>query len=184
MAVVVVDSHHPKMHLPREHSTVNGVDEGPPTPPLSVGPVFDPEACAQPLQPFDHDHFAKNFPDILHADNDEEVILPPSPADHDGNDYLAPRLTRNEYLRLTTLWYHTRDLVQDKELLANLQVKVELLRDFLGWDMAICGVLDQHTFRRIATSGIELATLPRRESTCSHTVQAAEAGVGPSTYHC
>lgn len=91
------------------------------------------------------------------------------PSDFD-DPYLFPSLTKNERLRLTMLWYYTRGLTQDSALLASLQDKLNIARELIGWEFAIMGVLDNDVYTRIATSGLPLAILPRRESTCAHTI--------------
>ncbi|KAF2155246.1 hypothetical protein K461DRAFT_326953 [Myriangium duriaei CBS 260.36] len=142
--------------------------------PGSIGPVFDPEGCAIPIPAFDPNHVACTLPESLSGD--VVVTCPPVPEGFKETDYLYPSLTRNEFLRLNTLWYHTRHALEDGDLLANLQIKVDLVREFLDWEFAICGILDNNTYTRVASSGIALAVLPRRESTCSHTVQTVDSG--------
>jgi hypothetical protein len=84
--------------------------------------------------------------------------------------YLFPVLTRNERLRLTMLYYYTRGALQDTELQSRLQEKVYLARDTVGWEFVIAGLLNHNTYTRMVTVGLPLAVLPRRESTCAHTV--------------
>ncbi|PSK54090.1 Hybrid signal transduction protein dokA [Elsinoe australis] len=137
----------------------------------TIGPSYDAESQTKPLERA-QGHARDLYPEFMSQD----VLTAPSPpADYKDGDYLAPVLSRNEYLRLTKFWYYARNLCEDKDLLSNLQVKVGLLKDFVGWDMAICGILDNRVYTRIAASGLELASLPRRESTCSHTIH----GTGP-----
>lgn len=85
-------------------------------------------------------------------------------------DYLFPILTRNERLRLTMLSYYTRGIFEDSELISRLQEKVHLAKDSIGWEFVIAGLLDHNTYTRVVTVGLPLAVLPRRESTCAHTV--------------
>ena len=84
--------------------------------------------------------------------------------------YLFPILTRNERLRLTMLYYYTRGALEDVELQSRLQEKVYLARDTVGWEYVIAGLLNHNTYTRMVTVGLPLAVLPRRESTCAHTV--------------
>jgi hypothetical protein len=84
--------------------------------------------------------------------------------------YLFPVLTRNERLRLTMLYYYTRGALEDVELQSRLQDKVFLARDTVGWEFVIAGLLNHNTYTRMVTVGLPLAVLPRRESTCAHTV--------------
>ncbi|KAH9862491.1 hypothetical protein IAQ61_009908 [Plenodomus lingam] len=84
--------------------------------------------------------------------------------------YLFPILTRNERLRLTMMYYYTRDTLADDELISRLQEKVHLAKETVGWEFVIAGLLDHNTYTRVVTVGLPLAVLPRRESTCAHTV--------------
>ncbi|GAM83215.1 hypothetical protein ANO11243_012010 [Dothideomycetidae sp. 11243] len=141
----------------------------------SIGPVFDRESCSQPIDTYDAERLACTLPEALSCDG-QPTVVPPVPKGFRNSQYLFPSLTRNEHVRLTTLWYHTRSALDDEDLLANLQVKVDLIREFLDWEIALCGILDNHTFTRLVTSGIPTAVVPRRESTCSHTVQNVAPG--------
>ncbi|KAH7383212.1 hypothetical protein BKA66DRAFT_463353 [Pyrenochaeta sp. MPI-SDFR-AT-0127] len=84
--------------------------------------------------------------------------------------YLFPILTRNERLRLTMLFYYTRGVLEDQELMSRLQEKVLLAQESVGWEFVIAGLLNHNTYTRMVTVGLPLAVLPRRESTCAHTV--------------
>lgn len=79
-------------------------------------------------------------------------------------------LASDERLRLSTLWYHVQGLHDDTATMEQIHEKVSILKTFIGWQYAICGILDCNTFERIATAGMPLAVVPRRESPCSHTV--------------
>jgi hypothetical protein len=69
------------------------------------------------------------------------------------------------------LWYYTRDLAEDTAVLHKMRTKLEVVKSVIGWEFAIVGILENDIYRRLATAGLPLAHLPRRESTCSHTVQ-------------
>jgi signal transduction histidine kinase len=43
-------------------------------------------------------------------------------------------------------------------------------KDLLGQDFTILGFMDKEYYHRIATAGVPLAVIPRREATCSHTI--------------
>lgn len=146
--------------------------------PVPVGPVFDEDACARPIAAYDQNHVAATMPEAV--SECEGPVMPPRPEGFKDDEYLFPSLTRNEYLRLTTFWYHTRKALTDPDLLANIQIKVDLVREFLDWDFAMCGFIDNNVFSRLVTSGIPTVVIPRRESTCSHTIQATELGVSLS----
>lgn len=68
------------------------------------------------------------------------------------------------------LWYYTRDILEEKELLAGLQDKVHLAKESTGWEFAIIGILDIDVYIRLATVGVQLGILPRGETICAHTV--------------
>ena len=80
------------------------------------------------------------------------------------------------------LWYYTSGLTEDSALLARLQDKLNIARELIGWEFAIMGVLDNDVYTRIVTSGLPLAILPRRESTCAHTINQ-RAGVSHHLPH-
>ncbi|KAK7967666.1 uncharacterized protein PG986_001943 [Apiospora aurea] len=84
--------------------------------------------------------------------------------------YLAPYLTPNESSRLAAYWYHTRLIEQDELLLAKIDTLVNGLQKAIGWGYAIAGLLSESTFTRVAAANMPLASLPRRESPCSHTI--------------
>jgi signal transduction histidine kinase/CheY-like chemotaxis protein len=47
---------------------------------------------------------------------------------------------------------------------------VLLAQESVGWEFVITGLLDHNTYRRVAVVNLPLALLPRRESTCAHTI--------------
>lgn len=53
---------------------------------------------------------------------------------------------------------------------------------FVGWEFAIMGLVFEDAFNRIATAGMPLAVVPRRESPCSHTINQ-EPGVSLKKEH-
>lgn len=95
--------------------------------------------------------------------------IPAKPSNFDTT-YLPPSLARNERLRLNRFWYYTRGMAQDTELLERIQDKVNLVRDFLGWEIALCGLLDNDVFERLVSAGMLPGTVRRMESPCSHTI--------------
>ncbi|KKY32646.1 putative histidine kinase hhk3p [Diaporthe ampelina] len=68
------------------------------------------------------------------------------------------------------LWYYSRGLYEDGEFLQLLQEKLDLVQTFMEWEFALLGLVSEDAFTRLAASGLPLAVLPRRESTCSHTI--------------
>lgn len=137
-----------------------------PDQPHHVGPIFDPIRCREPLPAFDILTHAGAFGERSHLDS--EACVPARP-DTFSDPYLYPTLTQNEHTRLTMFWYYTRGLNEDTVLLKKLDQLLELTKQSLGWDIGIIGMLDATTFTRLVAANMSLATIPRRESTCSHT---------------
>ncbi|KAF4537396.1 Histidine kinase hhk3p [Lasiodiplodia theobromae] len=135
--------------------------------PSRIAPIFDQDHADQPLPPFDEHQHAINYAED--STDPYTTPLPPEPADV-STPYLYPTLCRNERLRLTMLWYYTKDIADDEELLQKLQGIVRLVRSFIGWEYVIMGILSENTYHRLVTHGVPLAILPRRESTCAHTI--------------
>ncbi|KAI4723006.1 hypothetical protein E4T48_00661 [Aureobasidium sp. EXF-10727] len=140
-----------------------------PVRPRNVEPIFDPVRASQPIAEFDKQAHTVNYPRPDPAP--EAATLPERPQDFQ-DAYLMPSLTENERLRLTLFWYytHANKMLEDKDFLLALQQKLDLVQSFMGWDFAIMGLLSEDVFTRVATAGLPLAILPRRESTCSHTI--------------
>ncbi|EKG17966.1 hypothetical protein MPH_04823, partial [Macrophomina phaseolina MS6] len=138
-----------------------------PSRPSKIAPVFDHEHVDTPLRRFDEAqhqlHYAEGTTSPL------TTPLPPRP-DAFANSYLFPTLSRNERLRLTMTWYYTRGIAEDEELLRKLQEIIRLVRTFIGWEFVIMGIMSEDAYTRIVTDGLPLAKLPRRESTCAHTI--------------
>lgn len=141
------------------------VEELPPRP-LGIE-LYDDDSLCLPLDGFDPNiHNTSYAPRSAGA----EVDAPPEQPASFADEYLIPSLTKDERLRLTLLWYHTQDLTQDEEFLQRLQQKLKLVQGFTGFDIAILGLVSEDVFTRVVTVGAPLAVLPRRESTCSHTI--------------
>jgi len=141
----------------------------PATRPTEVGPIFDTENANKALDTWSIERTSNVYPQ--HTDIWAPVPIPDKhPTLCLTERYLAPVLTRNERLRLTMLFYYTRGALKDDELVSRVQEKVHLARETVGWEFAIAGLLDNNTYTRMVTVGLPLAVLPRRESTCSHTV--------------
>ncbi|THV84349.1 hypothetical protein D6D27_08047 [Aureobasidium pullulans] len=168
----IYQAHFPRAEGPPTLSDVRSL----PLRPRSVGPVFDKSLASQPIAEFDpstHDlNYAKRDPT---STIDEAPAHPEDFQDH----YLMPSLTENERLRLTLFWYYTHgsNLLEDKDFLLGLQQKLDLVQTFMGWEFAIMGLLSEHVYTRVATAGLPLAILPRRESTCSHTINQPPGSV-------
>lgn len=135
--------------------------------PHAVGPIFDTDKLHVPIKEFDPVTHSTNYAE--QPDTREAPPTPPMPPNF-SDPYLYPSLTRHERLRLTMIWYLTRQMMEDKELLVRLQEKVDMVQEFIGWEFTIMGILDNYSYTRVVTAGLPLAILPRRESTCSHTI--------------
>ncbi|KAG9585333.1 hypothetical protein KCU60_g18897, partial [Aureobasidium melanogenum] len=140
-----------------------------PVRPRTVGPVFDTVLASQPIPEFNKEAHDQNYNNP--APPSDAPKLPEQPNDFQ-DPYLMPSLTENERLRLTLFWYYTysNKMMEDKDFLLALQQKLDLVQAFMGWDFAIMGLLSENVYTRVATAGVPLAILPRRESTCSHTI--------------
>lgn len=151
--------------------------------PTAVAPILDVEHAGHPLAPFALEAARAVYP--LHDDPFAPAPIPRPPSNSSSHSqqqcsadrYLFPVLTPNERLRLTMLFYYTRGALEDDELQSRLLDKVNLAWDTAGWEFVIVGLLDHNTYTRLATVGLPLAVLPRRESTCAHTVNQPP-GVG------
>lgn len=131
------------------------------------GDVDTCEQSAAPIAEFDEQkHNASYAPRPQGVDAD----LPPPRPDGFSDPYLLPSLTRNERLRLTMLWYHTNGVLEDEDFLRRLQEQLDLVQTFMGWEYAIMGLVSEDIFTRVATAGMPLAIVPRRDSPCSHTI--------------
>ncbi|KAM0341704.1 hypothetical protein ACHAPU_009952 [Fusarium lateritium] len=133
--------------------------------PTSIGPIFDHGSSKTPVEPWSDcgDEYPPK-PDPFAPSS-----IPPAPT-CPSSRYLRTRLAKNERLRLSMLWYYTRDLDNEPELLAGLQEKVSLAHENSSWEYAVIGFLDASVYVRVASVGLPLAILPRGESLCSHTV--------------
>lgn len=143
-------------------------------PPLPERPlcILDEELCRKPLLAFDEQLHEASF-----GPRPDGRGSPADQPDGFSDPYLMPSLTRNERLRLTMFWYYTSGLGEDGEFLQLLQEKLDLVQTFMEWEIALLGLVSEDTFTRLAASGLPLAVLPRRESTCSHTINQ-EPNVG------
>jgi len=146
-----------------------------PKQPTRIGPICDPASTTQPLGAFKQAVHDANY---TYRDSDPDSDLPPPNPEQPSDPYLVPSLTRHERLRLTLLWYYTRDLLKDQDFLQSLQEKLNMVKQLMGWQYAIMGIMSEDVFSRIVTAGVPLVVLPRRESMCSHTINQP-SGVSP-----
>ncbi|KAM0249236.1 hypothetical protein ACHAP5_002888 [Fusarium lateritium] len=144
--------------------------------PKTIGPIFDADNFRTPAESWgpecdDYLYPAKTGPYAPAS------IPPEPPTCQSSSRYLRTRLTKNERLRLSMLWYYTRDLDNEPELLAGLQEKASLAQESSDWEYAVIGLLDANVYIRLATAGTGLAILPRGEAICSHTVMQPPGNV-------
>ncbi|KAK7414977.1 hypothetical protein QQX98_006210 [Neonectria punicea] len=135
--------------------------------PQTVGPIYDPDNLDTPLEPWTGDVEESFYPPK------EEAFAPssiPRKLTCLCDRYLRAFLAKNERLRLSMLWYYTRDIFKETEFLSGLQEKVQLAKDSTDWEFAVIGIQDVNFYIRLATIGLPLAILPRGETICAHTV--------------
>lgn len=130
--------------------------------------VLDPAKFHQPLPSFDRTAHARYFGAASKWDS--EAAPPSPPPDTCIDKYLDPTLSENEYGRLIMLWYYTGGIRNDPELVDKFNHILEIVKSSIGWEIALVGLVDDNTFTRIAAKNVPLASAPRRESPCSHTV--------------
>lgn len=136
--------------------------------PTAIAPILDSKNALRPVIPWTVAFQNANYPE--RSDGYSAAPVPPEPV-NSADDYLHPALARSERMRLTMLWYCARDILQDEDLLSRLQEKVDTAQKVVNWaEFAIIGLLDHNSYTRLATHGLPLAILPRRESTCAHTI--------------
>lgn len=139
--------------------------------PKEVGPILSPDYVEQPIISFDEQLHDALYPPAQPSEKNDKLPrpIPPKP-DNFTDPYLFPVLSKHERLRLTMLWYYTRDITNDAPFLAKLNGLVNMIQQFMGWEFAIMGLLDEAIYTRLATANLPIALLPRRESTCAHTI--------------
>jgi hypothetical protein len=139
----------------------------PPTYPKAVGPVYDPDNADSPCLPWSLDFEKTSYPP--QKEPYAPAIVPNKQLRHPDR-YLRASLARNERLRLSMLWYFTRDIFKENEFLSGLQQKACIAQESAGWECAIIGILDINFYTRLATVNAPLGILPRGETLCAHTV--------------
>ncbi|OAL53515.1 hypothetical protein IQ07DRAFT_618956 [Pyrenochaeta sp. DS3sAY3a] len=139
----------------------------PPSYPDDVGPIFDPHNAHIPCLPWSFNTHERNYPP--QRDAFAPAIIPKNQL-RSAERYLRACLARNERLRLSMLWYYTRDIFQEPEFLSGLQEKVCIAQESIGWECAIVGILDVNFYTRLAAVGTPLGILPRGETLCGHLV--------------
>ncbi|KAI2790149.1 hypothetical protein POX_d05654 [Penicillium oxalicum] len=132
----------------------------------TVGPIYDLVNYENPIKPWSSD-VEKTF----YTKESTNLVTPiPEKPPTFSHRYLRAFLAENERLRLSVLWYYTRGILEEDELLAGLQEKAQLAQESTEWEFAVVGILDINVYSRLATVGLELGNLPRGETICAHTV--------------
>lgn len=155
----------------------------PPTRPETVDPIFDRENADRPIESWPSDVGTNFYPSTKPY---APATVPERPPGIAGR-YLRAFLSENERLRLSMLWYYTRDILKEDEFLSGLQEKAHLAQESTGWEFSVIGILDVNVYIRLATVGLELGILPRGETICAHTVTqppgvSYDVGPVPLTY--
>lgn len=155
--------------FPKSDAAVLSSEHGqPPKRPQVVGPVLDPANLDVPVVPCSPGTHDALYPSPVQQYDPAPV--PEKPPTCASQKYLRAFMHKNERLRLSMLWYYTRDILDEEEFLRGLQEKVHMAKESTEWDYAIIGILDVNYYIRLATIGVALGTLPRGETLCAHTV--------------
>lgn len=140
----------------------------PPLHPQTVGPIYDPSNVNRPVEPWSPDLEKSFYPPP--AEEYAPAMVPNKPKCF-SDRYLRATLAKNERLRLSMLWYYTRDILTNaEEFLSGLQEKTYLAQESTQWEFVVIGILDVNFYIRLATIGLPLGILPRGETICAHTV--------------
>ncbi|KAF4958414.1 hypothetical protein FSARC_11031 [Fusarium sarcochroum] len=134
--------------------------------PKAVGPIYDADIFITAVESWTQDTESSYPPKTDPYANSSIPNEPTSPS----AKYLLPRLDKNERLRLSMLWYYSRNFENEPEFLLGLQQKACLAQESTGWDYAVIGILDVNVYIRLASEGVGLGIFPRGESLCAHTV--------------
>ncbi|KAJ6025005.1 hypothetical protein N7540_005802 [Penicillium herquei] len=157
------------MFFPRADAAIlKSKHPSPPTRPHTVGPILDPENIDKPISSWSEEIGSSLYPIDPNAPT-SIVQVSDKPDGFEGR-YPRATLAQNERLRLSMLWYYTRDVLKEEEFLSGLQEKAHLATESTGWEYAIIGILDMDVYIRLATVGVHLGILPRGETICAHTV--------------
>jgi hypothetical protein len=135
--------------------------------PQIVGPIFDPAKFDEPIRPASSELETCLYPPKAELYAPSKIPQRPSCF---SDRYPRPFLAKNERLRLSMLWYYTRDIGKENELLSGLQEKACFAQESIGWEFAVIGIQDVNFYIRLATVGLPLGILPRGETICAHTV--------------
>ena len=95
----------------------------------TVGPIYDPQNVDHPIKLWSAEMETSCYPPKEEPYAPTEI--PPRPPSC-SDKYLRPYLAKNERLRLSMLWYHTRDILNDTEFLSGLQEKACFAQESTG----------------------------------------------------
>lgn len=136
--------------------------------PRTVGPIYDSENANRPIEPWSTAVEMCLYPQTAEAY--APAPIPGKPTAFSSDRYLRAFLAENERLRLSMLWYYTRDILKEAEFLSGLQEKAFFAQESTGWEFVVIGILDVNFYIRLVTVGLQLAILPRGETICAHTI--------------
>jgi hypothetical protein len=154
--------------FPKADAAVLSKNGPPPTRPQTAPLILDPDNLDKPIGPWPQDLAESFYPPI--EDSYAPAAIPDKPMCL-SDRYLRAFLAKNERLRLSMLWYYTRDILKEGgEFYSGLQEKAYLAHESTGWEFVVIGILDVNVYIRLATIGLPLAILPRGETICAHTV--------------
>lgn len=149
-----------RLHVKRTHPETTRL----PYRPAIVSPVSDTDHAGEPLKQFDEVAHRNHYTNPATNHSESELKI---------SSYLPPTLARNERQRLTMLWYLTNEIMDDAELLQRLQDIIGLVHTFLGREMVSLTLVAENACTIVATHGMSLAVIPRRETICAHTISQA-----------
>ncbi|KAJ5769736.1 histidine kinase HHK3 [Penicillium nucicola] len=161
-------------YFPKADAPILASSRPSPIRPRIVGPILDPSRFDEPIKPASSEVETSLYPPNPEPYAPSTVSNRPSCF---SDPYPRPYLAHNERLRLSMLWYYTRDIEQQSDLLAGLQEKACFAQESIGWEFAVIGIQDVNFYIRLSTVGLPLGILPRGETICAHTVTQPPSSV-------
>ncbi|KAG6272382.1 hypothetical protein E4U47_002549 [Claviceps purpurea] len=160
---------------PKADATVlSSPREAPPIQPQTVWPILDKKNSDKPLGPWPSDMEKFFYPPKSEPFAASSIPEQPSCT---SEPYMRAFLAQNERLRSSMLWYYTRNIFNETEVLAGLQEKAFLAQESTDWEYVVIGLLDVNYYIRLATVGLPLAIMPRGETICAHAVSEPHGSV-------
>ncbi|KAI1848159.1 hypothetical protein JX266_005872 [Neoarthrinium moseri] len=162
--------------VPKADAAVLSAKNAPPPPKRpETFVIFDRDNLDKPLAPWSDGQAESLYPPK--ADDHAPASIPERPTQCLADKYLRAFLSKHERLRLSMLWYYTRDIFDEGDFLCGLREKVLLAQEATGWEYVVLGLLDVNVYIRLATIGLPLSILPRGETICAHTVTQPPSSV-------